>query len=267
MDTTTSTVSPPAPSEHSASRAAHALGGNSLAICVWCGLILGALLIGWIGARAARSKAMLSPTGSVVEPETVFPVEASGARHELMIMLSQTMSVDGLDSIGDQLDDPQWDAQGKRVPDEPERRDVPESQRWQINFPSGTTEAEYARQLAALGVELGVVRSDGTVEYLSNPGEVDPKRRTGPRADEKRIYWTWRRGNLAKADKTLLKNAGIDAGEDIILHLWPPATADKLAKLEQEYKGRKPLDIFLTRFAVKRTFRGYEVYVDEQVGR
>jgi hypothetical protein len=111
------------------------------------------------------------------------------------------------------------------------------------------------------------VRSDGTVEYLANPGEADPKRRTGPRADEKRIYWTWSKGSLVKADKSLLKNAGIDAGEDIILHLWPPATAEKLTKLEQEFKGRKPSDIFLTRFAVKRTFRGYEVYVEEQVGR
>lgn len=147
------------------------------------------------------------------------------------------------------------------------QRDVPESQRWQIDFPAGTTEAEYARQLAALGVELGVVRSDGTVEYLANPGEADPKRRTGPRADEKRIYWTWSKGNLVKADKSLLKNAGIDAGEGIILHLWPPATAEKLSKLEQEFKGRKPDDIFLTRFAVKRTFRGYEVYVKEQSGR
>ncbi len=260
-------MSPPRTSEHSPSRAAHALRRKSLSICIWCGLILGALLIGWIGARAARSKALLSSTASAVEPETAPRAQASSARHESMIMLSQSRSVDGLDSIGDQLDDPRWDAQGKRVPDSPVQRDVPESQRWQINFPSGTTEAEYARQLAALRVELGVVRSDGTVEYLANPGEADSKRRSGPRADEKRIYWTWSRGNLAKADKTLLKNAGIDAGEDIILHLWPPETADKLTKLEQEYKGRKPLDIFLTRFAIKRTFRGYEVYVEEQVGR
>ena len=138
---------------------------------------------------------------------------------------------------------------------------------WQINFASGVTEPEYARQLAALGVELGVVRDDGTVEYLSNPGKANPQRRVGPRAEEKRLYWTWSRGHLDKADKSLLKNAGIDAGDDLVLHLWPPATSDKLAVLERDYKGRQTKDIYRTRFATKRTFRGYEVYVEEQVAR
>ena len=267
MDSTDSTVPQPTVSDQSPTQAAHPLRKTSLAICMWGVLILGAFLIGWFGAHFTRSKTLLSSPASAVNREVDPPARAADQRPMKMTLLSKSITVDGLEGIGDELDEPRWDGGEQRAPDLKVPEDVPESQRWQISFPSGTTEVEYARQLSALGVELGVVRSDGTVEYLANPGEADPKRRTGPRADEKRIYWTWSKGNLVKADKSLLKNAGIDAGEDIILHLWPEATAAKLTKLEQEFKGRKPSDIFLTRFAVKRTFRGYEVYVEEQVGR
>jgi hypothetical protein len=265
MDSTELTV--PQSTDPLPPQAAHPLRKTGFAICLWGALIVSAFLIGWCGARFTRARNLPSSTTSAADSQATPPAATADPQGASMTLLTRSLSVEDLDGISDQLDDPRWDDRQKQAADSKAPQDVPESQRWQINFPSGTTEVEYGRQLSALGVELGVVRADGMVEYLANPGEAEPKHRTAPRAEEKRIYWTWSKGNLVKADKALLKNAGIDAGDDIILHLWPPATVEKLNKLEQEYKGRQPKDIFLTRFAVKRTFRGYEVFVEEQVGR
>jgi hypothetical protein len=237
------------------------------AATLWSLASITALAAGWLGAATGRSNRVGPATAVADSAEAESPVAADGQDRVSLVVLSAPATDDPLHAIGASLDDPQWDGKQKSAAELPLQRDVPESQRWQISFPSGTTEVEYARQLAAFQVELGVVRPDGTVEYVASPGTADAKRRTGRRADESRVYWTWSQGNLVKADKSLLRHAGIDAGDDLILHLWSPATAEKLTKLEREYKGRKPLDIFLTRFAIKRTFRGYEIYVQEQVGR
>ncbi len=198
---------------------------SCLAAGVWCGLIFGAFAGGWYGARAARPAAdergspALTAEQTGVAPQVDGTPPASGL---LWSLVSQPVAQDQLDAIGQELDDPKLDrpASGTHIVS-PSDEEVPQSQRWQINFASGVTEPEYARQLAALGVELGVVRDDGTIEYLSNPGQVDPQRRVGQRAEEKRLYWTWSRGNLDKADKSLLKNAGIDARRSRAASLAP----------------------------------------------
>ena len=242
---------------------------HATAIALWVLLIVAGFAVGWIASRLFRGGPP-QPAGREMladDPETggeAMPVIDA----QPLQLVGHPVLVRSLDEIGARLDEPTWDDPPKQEPVVSASDEiVPESQRWEIHFPSGVTEPEYARQLAALGVEPGVVRDDGTVEYLANPGRPDPQRRTGPRAEEKRLYWTWNRGNLDKADKALLKAAGVDVGDDLILHLWPPATSEKLAKLEREFKGRDVKEIYRTRFTVKRTFRGYEVHVEEQVTR
>jgi hypothetical protein len=144
---------------------------------------------------------------------------------------------------------------------------VPRPRRWRFHFPSGLTEGQYARQLDSLGIELGVLGDDGKIQYVSALGGAESKTRSAPRGDEKRLYLTWNRGDLEKADLAILKNAGISKADQIVLHFCPSETEEKLLKLEQEFKGRKPAEIQFTLFSVKRTFRGYEVYVKEQVLR
>lgn len=236
-------------------------------VALWVLLIVAGFSAGWIASRVYRGRPPQPVDRDVLadHPDSqVTPVIDMQPLH----LVGHPVLVQSLEELGARLDEPKWDDPPTQEPVVSASDEVvPESQRWEIHFPSGVTEPEYARQLAALGVELGVVRDDGTVEYLANPGRPDPQRRTAPRAEEKRLYWTWSKGNLDKADKSLLKTAGIDVGDDLILHLWPPATSEKLAKLEREFKGRDVKEIYRTRFAVKRTFRGYEVHVEEQVTR
>ena len=144
---------------------------------------------------------------------------------------------------------------------------IPPERRWRIDFSPGLTEGQYARQLDALGIELGVLTDDGKITYVSGVGRADAKARTAARGEEKRIYWTWNRGDLVKADKSLLANTGVASGDQVVLHFCTPETSKKLEALESQFKNRKPNEIEHTLFSVKQTFRGYEVYVVEQTTR
>lgn len=238
-------------------------------IGLWVLLMVAGFAVGWIASRLCRG----GPPQPADREQLVGNPQAEDS--DLPVIDTQPLQLVGLplfvpnrDEMGAGRNEPKWDDPPAQEPVVSASDEVvPESQRWEIYFPSGITQPEYARQLAALGVELGVVRDDGTLEYLTNPGRPDPQLRTGRRSEEKRLYWTWSQGNLDKADKSLLKAAGVDVGEDVILHLWPPATSEKLAKLEREFKGRDVKEIYRTRFIVKRTVRGYEVQVKEQTAR
>jgi hypothetical protein len=173
-----------------------------------------------------------------------------------------------LTALGPKLDDPSLG----RVTSDTGNSDagptvVPRPKRWRFHFPSGLTEGQYARQLDSLGIELGVLGDDGKIQYVSELGGAEAKSRTAPRNDEERLYLTWNRGELNDADRAILQRAGVNTNDQIVLHFCPTETEDKLVALEQEFNGRKPVEIQLTLFSVKRTFRGYEVYVKEQVLR
>jgi hypothetical protein len=144
---------------------------------------------------------------------------------------------------------------------------LPRSKRWRFHFPSGLTEGQYARQLDSLGIELGVFSVDAKIQYVSELAGAEVKSRTAPRGAEKRLYLTWNRGDLHDADLALLERAGIKQPGQFVLHFCPDETVEKLATLEQEFEGRKPAEIQQTVYSIKRTFRGYEVYVKEQTPR
>lgn len=173
---------------------------------------------------------------------------------------------DSLAELGDKLDAAGFGNLGSDSRFDPDEI-VPVTRRWRLEFAPGLTEGQYAQQLDALGVELGVLASDGSVEYVSGIGGGTIERRKGTRQKEQRPYWTWDRGDLMRADQVLLNNAGVTIDDEVVLHFLSPETIESLGQLEAEFKGRDPEDIFQTRFALKRTFRGYVPFVSEQMER
>jgi hypothetical protein len=127
---------------------------------------------------------------------------------------------------------------------------VSRENRWSVIFPEGQRPEEYARQLDALGVELGVVASKDQLTYVSNFSSPTPTKRTGASRAENRLYFIWE-GKLRKAsDLALLRKAGIEVGDGTVFQFYPPGVEDQLADLERRYRGRSPSEIRVTRFGV-----------------
>ena len=55
----------------------------------------------------------------------------------------------------------------------------------------------------------------------------------------------------------LLKKAGIDVGEGVVIQFYPKTVERQLAELEVRYKGRQPAEIRVTRFSVVPRGEGY----------
>ncbi len=144
---------------------------------------------------------------------------------------------------------------------------LPPEDRWMIEFDAGLTIGDYAHQLDALGVELGVLIDAQTLEYATKLSDSQPKARKGTRTDESRLYLTWSRGDLVAADRVLLSNAGIDGSDRVVLHFMPQATQQRMAKLEQAFAQRPLGKIGTTVFGMRKTFRGFELYVKRQLER
>ncbi len=142
--------------------------------------------------------------------------------------------------------------------------EVPREQRWQIVFAAGLTEGQYARQIDALGLEIGTLGDDGEIEYVADIGTAKPKRHKGSSASQRQLYFTWDRGDLNQADRILLANIGMKVAGRMVLHCCSDEVVKKFATLEHEFQGKPVVDILRTRFSVKQTFRGYEVYVLDQ---
>ncbi len=144
---------------------------------------------------------------------------------------------------------------------------VPPEKRWQLEFEQGLSEGPYARQLDSIGVELATFENDTTLVYVGALSTAQPTKRTGKLADEKRIYLTWDRGDLVGADRVLMAKVGLEVADQVVLHFCSDETQQQLIKLERDFKNRDPRQILVTRFGLRRTFRGYELYVIDQVAR
>jgi hypothetical protein len=55
----------------------------------------------------------------------------------------------------------------------------------------------------------------------------------------------------------LLKKAGIDVGEGVVIQFYPDKVEEALAQLEVRYRGRQPAEIRVTRFSVVPKGDGY----------
>jgi hypothetical protein len=142
---------------------------------------------------------------------------------------------------------------------------VPRWERWQVRFASADIKA-YAQQLDFFRIELAAIGGGkDTVDYASNLSQPNPTRRTGNSADEKRLYMTWRSGELIEAYKSLLAKAGIDTAGRVVLQLYAPDTEAVLAGLEQQKLGMRQIrDIKRTVFGIRSKPGGYEFYVISQ---
>jgi hypothetical protein len=136
-------------------------------------------------------------------------------------------------------------------------------QRWVIIYKPGQSPEDYARQLDALGVELGTVVGNQMV-YASHFSNPTPTRRTGAGDSEHRLYFVWSGGTRKGSDVALLKKAGIDVGEGAIFQFYPAQVENYLAQLEVRFKGRQPAEIKRTRFEVVPSGATYTFLVQSQ---
>lgn len=134
---------------------------------------------------------------------------------------------------------------------------LPREQRWFVRFDDEGTLSDYARQLDFFGIELGVLKADGTLTYVSQfAGDTPTVRSATSGAGERRLYMTWQGGGRKIADVQLLRTAGVDVGGGVIFHFYPPETENQLAELERNYANRETIDIRRTYFLVESTGDG-----------
>ncbi|MFO0950919.1 MAG: hypothetical protein U0835_07140 [Isosphaeraceae bacterium] len=134
---------------------------------------------------------------------------------------------------------------------------VPPEQRWSIIYNQGQTPEEYARQLDAFGVELAVVSGSNQLAFASHFSAATPTVRYGSGQGDDRLYFLWQGRGRKASDVALLKKAGIDVGEGVVIQFYPKATERQLAELEVRYRGRQPAEIRVTRFGVVPRGDGY----------
>lgn len=139
------------------------------------------------------------------------------------------------------------------------------AQRWEIRLSEGISLDEYARRLDYFEIELGLVGPSPEIEYVSLFRAAKPQVRRGPREAEQRLFLTWRQGALRKADADLIKRAGLDVGERVILQFLPAQLEEQLAALEQKFAGRQPFEIRRTQFVVRPRGKGFEFVVIDQL--
>jgi hypothetical protein len=141
---------------------------------------------------------------------------------------------------------------------------VAREQRWSIVYNTGQSPDEYARQLDALGVELAVVAGPDQLVYLSNLSSPQPTRRVGSGRSDGRLYFLWQGRGRKAEDLALLRKAGVEVGEGVVLQFYPKGVEDQLAQLEVKYRGRQPGEIRVTRFSVVPKGDGYGFQVIAQ---
>ncbi len=266
-DKVTDTVADDAAVQHSAGLPVRRM--DMLTLVLWGAVAVSFVLVITAGVTRWRSTQDVTVHWGTVQASEDSMPSPSAARDSTDSGMSGNLlavDADSLASLGATLDDPRFGQLGSARRADPDEF-VPITRRWQFSFAPGLTEGRYAEQMAALGVEFGVLAADGSLQYLTGIGIGKVKRRAGVRKDEQRPYWTWDRGDLRRADKILLRNAGLPIADEIILHFVSPEMIKKLAQLEKDFQKREPQDILRTRFALKRTFRGYEVFVAQQIER
>ena len=136
--------------------------------------------------------------------------------------------------------------------------------RWSIIFNSDQTIEEYARQLDGLGVELAVVQDQNQLNYISHFSSPEPTKRYGTGQGDHRLYFIWQDRRRRAADVALLRKAGIEVGDKIVIQFYPATAEEDLAQLERRYKGRLPSEIRVTRFSVVPKGNGYGFQVMAQ---
>lgn len=204
----------------------------------------------------------------VDELDEFFPPEMTEPIDALSTVISADMTV--LESLDDPLatfgtGTGQGDSRPAGPPGEGDGDIVPRWERWQVRFASADLTA-YAKQLDFFKIELAAMGGGKElVDYAAQLSQRQPSRRSGDSAQEKRLYMTWRSGEMIEADKALLTSAGIDTAGRVVLQLYPPETEALLADLEQQQLGARSLkDVRRTVFGIREQGQKYEFYVIAQ---
>jgi hypothetical protein len=134
---------------------------------------------------------------------------------------------------------------------------VSREQRWSIIYNTGQTPEEYARQLDYFGVELAVISGDNQLTYVSKFSDPTPAKRYGTGQWDDRLYFLWQGRGRKASDVALLRKAGIEVGEGVVLQFYPKQVEGLLAQLEVRYRGKQPSEIRVTRFGVVPNGDGY----------
>jgi hypothetical protein len=236
-------------------------GGPIVAIvAVLAALVLAIGLLVWLWQLKGRS-ALTPSAGVVVEPDADPPVIAPPIKaliktpsNELPAGVPLEKTLDALVEAAAAISDPPGPlATNDRV------------QRWEIRFPTGNTAESYARQLDALGIELGVIGGGERIAYASAFTHEQPARREGSAADEQRFYMTWRSGALRDLDNTLLSRAKIQTTDRIVAQFYPAQLESTLADLEKQFAApRNVADVRHTVFALTAADKSFVFRVAEQ---
>ena len=126
-------------------------------------------------------------------------------------------------------------------------------QRWFVEFADSGDLLLYSQQLDFFGIELGVAWPDGRIVYLSNLSTTAVRRDTTVGNDDGRLFFGWQGGDRIKADRELLRRAGVtNVDEGMILHFYPAETENRLAELELNFANRPSSQIRRTNFRVER---------------
>jgi hypothetical protein len=141
---------------------------------------------------------------------------------------------------------------------------VAREQRWSIVYNSEQSPEEYARQLDALGVELAAVTGPDQLVYLSNFSQAEPTKRYGSGRGDDRLYFVWQGRGRKQSDIALLRKAGVQVGEGVVIQFYPKGVEEQLLQLEFRYRSRQPGEIRVTRFSVVPKGEGYGFQVIAQ---
>ena len=102
-------------------------------------------------------------------------------------------------------------------------------------------------------MEFAVVVPPNQLQYVSNFSSPEPTKRFGTGRSDRRLYFLWQGGGRKASDIALLKRAGVEVGDNVVLQFYPADVEEKLRQLEVRYRGRQPAEIRVTRFQVVPT--------------
>ncbi len=139
------------------------------------------------------------------------------------------------------------------------------SERWLVTLGGSRSVDEYARRLDFFGIRLGAL-VPGRFWVLSGLSASTPllSMKTDGSGFERVLVFSWHDARQQQADVELFQRAGHDARGMQIVHFYPQATEDILARLELEFRNRPASEIRRTYFSVKPHGDGFKFVVTRQ---